>query len=433
MQLSKTQFFLIAGGAIVVGAVILIFTGVIPGLRTGSGALTGDLVVWGVFDDISAVQGTLIKDFTAVNPGVRITYRQMDPRTYEQELINALAAGTGPDVFYFKNSWLPKHGNKLAPLDARALPVQQVRELFPDVVVNDLTSNGQVYALPLYLDTLALYYNKTLLDNASIAQPPRSWNELVAMIPKLRRFDQSGRITRAAIALGSSARTINEATDILSLIMLQRGTEMVNSQFTRAVFASEGLAPVTFYTDFANARSSSYTWDPTMHYSIDAFAEEGAAMMLNYAYQIPEIRAKNPFLNFAVAPMLQIAPDDKQVNYANYFALAVAAGSHDPALAWAFVTFATIDPAANGAYLNAVSRPPALRSLIMPNINDPEIGLFVRQALTATSWPQADASGVDASFTKMLDLINTGQLPIDRALRQAEGEVTELIQKVTGN
>lgn len=426
MNLTKGQLLLIGGGVLLVGLVVVVF---VFFLRPDVANTKGELLIWGVFDSELAIRDTIIADFQKKNKTIRVTYVQKDFRTYEEDLINALAAGTGPDVFFFRNTWLPKHNDKLLPMDPKVYPVQKLQADFPAVVTQDFARNDRVYAMPLYVDTLALFYNKTIFDNAGIPLPPTNWTDFAAVAKNLRRFDQTGRITRAGAAIGSSSRSINEATDLLNLIMLQGGAKMVSPDGSRADFSFDAVDAVKFYTDFANPRSPQYSWSPNLHYSLDAFAEEGVAMIFNYAYQTAALKAKNPFLKFAVASMPQRTGSTRNINYANYFGLAVSNKTKQPEVAWNFIFNAALDPAVNGQYLNAANRPPALRSLIEPNINDPDLGVFVRQSLTATSWPQPDAAGVDAAFSKMLDLVNSGQLPLETALRQAEEEVSTLIRR----
>jgi multiple sugar transport system substrate-binding protein len=429
MNFSKTQMLLIGGGALIVLVLVLLFTGVIPGLRDNTANIKADLIVWGVFDPESAVRDTIISDFATKNKNIRVLYEQKNPATYEQDLVNALAAGTGPDVFFFKNTWLPKHGDKLLPFDQKSFPVQTLESLFPRVVAQDFARDGRVYALPLYVDTLALFYNRAIFDNANIPLPPTDWKSFENTVRELRRFDQNGRITKAAAAIGGSSRSINEATDLLSLIMLQGGSGITTNGGNRSDISLTASDAVAFYTGFANPRSRTYTWDSNQHYSLDAFAEENVAMIFNYAYQIAAIKAKNPFLQFKIAPIPQPAGATRSVNYASYWGLGVSNRSKYPAVAFDFIRNATLDPAVNGKYLNAVNRPPALLTLIEPNLNDPDFGVFVRQSLTATSWKQPDASAIDTVFARMIDLINSGQLPLETALRQAEEQINALINR----
>jgi multiple sugar transport system substrate-binding protein len=428
MNFTKNQIIIAGIVLAVILLLTLIFTGVIPGLRQkgSNDPLKGNLTVWGVFDDEIAVQSTLISEFTAKHPNVAITYRQVDPRTYETDLVNALAAGTGPDVFYVQNTWLSKHSNKLSPRDPKLFTVVNFGDLFPQVVVKDFTKDGSIYAMPLYIDTLVTLYNKNMFDAAGIAQVPKTWSEFEAIIPQLRITDESGRLTQTAAAIGGSNKNINNANDLLYQMMLQQGVEMVSAEKTEVKFANQGQKPLDYYFSFANQRSPNYTWDRGQHYSIDAFAEESVAMIFNYGYQLQELKNKNPFLNIGVAPMLQLNPS-KGITYANYWGLGVSATSQNKDLAWVFVDQATTDGVTNARYLNATKRSPALRSLIAVSLNDVEAGIFAKQALMAASWYQPDGSAVSSIFSNMLELISAGQLNSNKALQQAASQVSELL------
>lgn len=429
MQLSRTQIILAGSVLAIILILTLIFTGVIPGLRQqgSNDPLKGNLTIWGVFDDEIALQSTLISEFTTKHPNVGITYRKIDPRTYEADLINALAAGTGPDIFYVHNNWIPKHANKLSPRDPKLFTVVNFGDLFPQVVVKDFAKNGIVYAMPLYVDTLVTLYNKNMFDAAGVAQVPRTWSEFEAIVPQLRIADENGRLIQSAAAIGGSNRNINNATDLLYQMMLQQGVEMTSPENTEVKFAQTGQKTVDYYFSFASQRSPRYTWDRSRHYSIDAFAEESVAMIFNYGYQLQELKNKNPFLNIGVAPMLQLNPA-KGVTYANYWGLGVSATSPNKELAWMFIDQATTDGVTNARYLNATKRSPALRSLIATSLNDVEAGIFARQALMATSWYQPDSAAVAAIFADMLESISTGQLSSAKALSQAAVQVGELLR-----
>jgi len=86
---------------------------------------------------------------------------------------------------------------------------------------------------------------------------------------------------------------------------------------------SAGENALTFYTQFADNSSPMYSWNIDSHYSLDAFSEGWAAMMLNYSWNIATIQAKSPNLNFSIAPLPQLE-GNQTVNYANYWAFAVS-------------------------------------------------------------------------------------------------------------
>jgi multiple sugar transport system substrate-binding protein len=249
------------------------------------------LEVWGMLDDNEAL-GVIFDNYKKINPNIaEIRYRKISTDTYKKELLEALASGLGPDIFMIHNDWVLNFRNKIVP--APKIPAdgliteQKFRQNFPDVAIFDFVKAGEIYAVPLSVDSLGLYYNKDIFNEAGIIAPPRTWNEFIEDVRKITRINSFGDITRAGAAIGtaySQAGTynINRATDILNLIMLQYNTQMSDSNgritFDRTVSIdsesfSPGEAALNFYTQFAKSGSPNYTWNSRMHYSIDAFSE----------------------------------------------------------------------------------------------------------------------------------------------------------------
>ena len=424
---------------LVAGIAILVFVTLILILRNISGGGTGQRVAlefWGVFDDRTAFDG-VIRGFQNQNPNVTISYRQFSFGDYEGEIVNALAAGRGPDIWMIHNTWLPKHIDKLTPLPSRfkgidgpAMTFKDFQNQFVDVAVNDLTSESQIYGIPLYVDTLALYYNKDLFNNAGITVPPKNWEEFNSIVERLAKLDDSGNIIQSGAATGT-AKNINRSTDILMALMLQSGVQMTDFDKTSATFARSvnntpvGEVALRYYTDFANPSVRTYSWNDSQHYSIDAFSEGQTAMMFNYSHQIAALNEKSSRLNYAVAPMPQINETDIK-NYANYWAVAVSRSSLSSDVAWQFLSYlASKDGTSN--YLTQTFRPSARRDIIDVQKNDLTLGVFANQVLTAKSWYQIDSSAIESIFAEMIDDVNFGRLSIREAIQNAESEVNVLM------
>lgn len=426
MSLTRNQIVILFAGVILIAGLVALL---IYGSKKNTNELSGTINFWGVFDSPAAI-GEVISAYRASQPKVSVVYRQIDPLNYENELINALASGRAPDVIMFHNSWLPKHVNKVAPINPSQISISQYRNLFPQVVEQDFAPDGSIYALPLYIDTLALFYNQDIFDNKSIAVPPKTWEEFEKLVPRLRELDKLGRIQKAAAAIGGSNRSINRAPDLVSLLMLQTGTQMVTNNFQRASFDSkEGVNALNFYTKFANPISPAFTWSDSFGYSLDSFSAGDTAIMFNYAYQAAYLKDKNPFLNFRMIPMLQPETRSQDVNYANYWGLAMTVAAQNKEAAQDFIVKVTSDPAIAERYLSATQRPPALRSLISKYLNDPEIGIFARQALTARSWPQIDNIEIDKVFSDMVVSVLTNRLSTQKAVEEATGKVSQLMEQ----
>ncbi|MDP2648255.1 MAG: extracellular solute-binding protein [Candidatus Yanofskybacteria bacterium] len=421
---------------ILVGSIgLLVFLTVILVIRSFGGSSTQDAVVqfWGVFDDRQSLDA-VIQQFQQKYPNVRVVYRNFSYEDYERNVVDALAAGTGPDVWMIHHTWLPKHKDKLLPMpgEIQGEPLMTIRgfqEQFVDVAYDDLVSAGRIYSMPIYIDTLAMYYDKDLFNSAGITSPAASWDEFNSQVERLTTFDGNRNIIQSGAAIGS-ARNINRSTDILMSLMLQSGVHMTDEDNSSATFSRSvdnqrvGEVALQYYTDFTNPAKLVYCWNESQHYSIDAFSEGTAAMMFNYSHQIEALRQKSRRLNFGIAPMPQLSANTK--TYASYWAPAVAASTRYPEAAWQFVAYAASQEGAT-AYLNQTNRPAARRDIINLQRNDPDIGVFAVQALSAVSWHQVDNVRIEQIFADMIDDVNLGRATIRDALESAETKVNVLM------
>lgn len=444
MSFSRNQIIIIGIVGIITVFFALLFLGIIPGLKKpGAGGGLGpvgkgnETVInfWGIIEndnDEDAIK-TVIEEYQKINKGVRIDFLAFDnPTTYEKTFLNALATGKAPDIFSFHSTWLAKHYDKIIPVPETVFSLNDLQQLFPQVVEQDFVlrqakDKPSVCALPLYIDTLALLYNKDVFDAKAIALPPTSWQAFQNLIPYLREINLLNQIVKPASAIGGSEKSIDNASDLLNLLMMQFGSKMVDN-YGRANFGKEELSALNFYLQFANPSNAYYTWNENFRYSLNSFGDGSTAMIFNYASRIPSIKAKNPYLNIGVAAMPQPfdAAQDKPLNNANYWGLSVSSQSRYSDLAWNFILFASANPQTNEIYLQKAKKPPALRSLIQKYINDPELGVFSRQALTARSWRQPDNQAIKQIFSNMIGSILNGKISPQQGLEQAENEINSL-------
>ena len=419
---------------LIVPIIFLGLTAALPGCKDPV-AEEVELEFWGVFDD-SDVYKPLIEDFNAAFPKIKIKYYKKTYQTYEKDLLEAMASGRGPDIFMLHHTWLLRYEDKIWAAPSELITLKELADNFVDVVYVDFVSDGYITALPLSVDTLALYYNKDIFNTAGLPQPPVTWEEFLTDVEKLTIKDERDNIIRAGAALGT-ARNVNRSTDILAFLMLQSGAQMVNEQRTQATFAQKvnlngkdfypGQRALEFYTDFANPLKSVYTWNTRMNYSLDSFSEGKVVMMLNYSYQMPIIRAKSPYLNFGIAAMPQIEASTKDVNYANYWGLTVSRNSQNPNQAWQFIVWLTAKENAQ-KYLELAKKPTARRDLILGQKDDPDLAVFAEQTLTAYSWEQVDNSTIEQYFADMIESVVLGAATIREAINKAASDVTLLMK-----
>jgi len=424
-NLTKQQKILFGIIAVVVLFIVLVILGIIPGLKTantgpGGSSTTAELEFWGI-DKPEAFQ-ELINDYQTANAGVKINYIQVSPNNYEEKLIDALASRRGPDVLMIKHTWLPKHFEKLYPIPTTSLSVKELGEAFADVVADDMVYQGKIWGLPLWIDTLALYYNKDIFNSAGIALPPTTWQEFQNLSRSLTEKNINGDIQRAGAAIGTSSNIDNSA-DILSLLMLQTDSTITDANGVGIFDDDLGKQAVTFYTSFANPASLYYCWNNSLPESFSAFSQGNVAMVLGYNSDKAKIESKNPYLNYGVALMPQSAKNPDAVkNYADYWALTVSATSQSPAPAWNFI-FYLVNSQQAQKYLIATQKAPASRVLIQAMQKDEKIGVFAKQSLSAKTWLQNNPEHNSAVLKNMIESIVRGYLTLSNAVTQATAQI----------
>lgn len=427
-NLTKNQKIIFFTVAIIILIVVLMAVGILPGLKKKSGN-TGNqaqisLEFWGI--DSAEAFKTAIDGYQNINQNIKINYRQVAPADYEETLIDALASQRGPDILMFNHFWLPKHFEKFYPVPTALLSIKQFREAFADVAAEDLVWQEKIYGLPLWIDTLALFYNKDLFNGAGIALAPATWQEFQKDSQLLTDKALTGEIKKSGSALGT-ASNVNNAADILSALMIQSGSSITKPD-GQADFNNEAShQALAFYTAFSNPASASYSWNDNFADSLDAFSQSKVAMIIDYSSSRDKIKNKNPYLNYGVASLPQLTADQSSVkNYADYWALGVSAISKYPTSAWDFIFYLTGYQQAK-EYLAVTGKPPAGRILIKEMLDDEKIGVFAKQALSAKSWLQKDAEKNRQIFLNMIESVVKGRLSVDNALTQAAEEINKTL------
>lgn len=235
------------------------------GFKSTSEKYAVPLEVWGVFDDSDAY-GSILADYRKINPYVtEIKYKKLNVDTYKQDLLDALASGKGPDIFLVHNSWVPSFRDKIVAAPATFADEKGFRDAFVDVAVSDFMGNDKkIYGVPLSVDSLGLYYNKDIFNAAGILTPPSTWEEFEQDTKLLTKVDGFGTIAQSGAAIGT-AYNINRSTDILSAMMLQSGVPFQSAD-SKGVNLKNGESALSFYTKFADSKSTAYTWNTRQHY-----------------------------------------------------------------------------------------------------------------------------------------------------------------------
>src|SRR3989344_192721 len=164
-------------------ALMLIGVGVFAsfgGVLGGGG--TGQVVIWGTLDG-TMMNNVLTSLRNADETFQDVSYTEKNSATYDTELLNAMAAGTGPDLFLVDSDKLHSFSDKIITIPYRLVSQNVFLNSFVDESELFLTTQCEL-ALPFTIDPPVMYSNRDLLATAGLGEPPRHWNELLAVGPK---------------------------------------------------------------------------------------------------------------------------------------------------------------------------------------------------------------------------------------------------------
>jgi len=393
-----------------------------------SATSVGPVVIWGDIDS-KAMDAVLQQAADQNQDFEQVKYVRKDSATYESELVNALADGSGPDLFILRQDYLLRNAGRIIPVPAASLPPAQFNTLFIDAANIFSGSNGAL-GVPIITDPLVLYWNKDTLSAAGYAKPPGTWGEVQGMGERLQKRDDSGAIVKSAIALGEYANVTN-AKDILTVLILQAGGGIVardnSGRLIPALLSggSSGQAEsaLRFYTEFANPSRPHYSWNRSLSESQKAFAAGDVALYIGFASEGPTIATMNPNLNLAVAALPQIENGDYVVDTARVYGISISrtARNQQGALAVA-LQFATASTGMAKNLATALGVPSALRDVL----SAPAVGasdLYRRAALISRSWFDPDPVKTSGIFRAMIENITSGSLSVTDAVQRANSEL----------
>jgi len=391
-----------------------------------------EIKMWGVFDNTNDIY-PFIRSYQAEYPHVKINYQKKSFSEYENVLLNGLASRTGPDIFVMHNTWLPKYEDKISPVPEDMISLQAFRDTFVSVTEDDLIDNDRIYALPLYVDTLVMYYNYDHYRATKYGKPAPTWKEFTEDIKRLNIVDPSTRIlNRSAVALGTE-NNVDQSADILMQFFLQYGVNFYNSDHTKATFSSpQGVKAFEHYLSFSNPKNKNYSWNASMDDDIYNFINGKVSTIIGYSYLYEQIAAQSRTkgLDFRIAAMPQL--DIKSpINYADYWAYTVnnTSGKEDEQKmrhAWNFIkTMVSEDSASN--YLENTMRPAARRLLVEKQESDNQLGVFAKQVRYAKSVKSFDREKYNQILEDAIEDARTGNSRVSISLSKAAQEVNNLV------
>ena len=359
--------------------------GMLLGLMVSVGAIAGakaqtvEIEYWQyVFDARVKAMNELIKRFEAANPNIKVKQTTFPYADYQTKIAAAMPAGQGPDVVQLFYGWLDNFVSAkfIQPLPRDAFPPATIeKEFYP--IVSAMKRDGEYYALPTAVRSLALFYNKKLFQEAGLDPntPPKTVDELLDFAKKTTKRDGAGNMLSAGITLDFPGQDYHWWRETL---LRQNGGAPYSDDNRKVTYDSEaGAKSLNWYADLQRVHKVGQVG--FMDEGQAAFRAGRAAMTVDGSFRLGAFGGIKAF-EWGVAE-LPASADGKKANFASYWVNGITTKPTGEKLEAAkkFLAFVTT-PEAMQLWLETVGELPARKAAAETekNLNHPVYGPFLK-------------------------------------------------------
>ncbi len=279
----------------------------------------------------------IMKDFTN-ETGIK-TQIQVTPWEQYWTMLEAGATGGSlPDVFWMYSNEIARYSEyeMLLDLTDRIKDSKKLEmDKFPKDIVQIYNWEGtKQYAVPKDIDTIALWYNKTMFDEAGVPYPDKNWtwDDFAAAAKKLTKTDGS--------QYGFALRPTNDQAG-WNNIVYDMGGYVISDDKKSSGFDQPGtIKALTFVTDLMK-EGCTPPYEVMAENTEEALFEAGkVAMVTMGSWMLPEL-CNNDYVkaNCDIAMLPKDAATGKRISIYNGLGWAASANTGMPDEAWKLIEY----------------------------------------------------------------------------------------------
>jgi ABC-type glycerol-3-phosphate transport system substrate-binding protein len=385
-------------------------------------AALGPVSISFVTHDFEPWRNTMLQwteDYMTMYPNVKISYVTYPMTDMVTKLVTGFESGTGDTVMGIYGPWLAELAAGGYLDEAPPWVMDMLKEDFYPIAIDAASYNGKLYGVIQHVGTPLPTINVALYQAAGISESdyPKTFDQLVAQIPKLDKKDAKGAWQNQAICLP----TMDVFTIIdWSTVLFAYGGRILNESMTKAAFNTpEGLAATQVYKKIHYKDA-----DPNL------FPAGKCAMWWYGSWSRPMITAVSPNMQVKVLEPLAGPVKKVHANYVWSWVVNSHATSAQKQVAWDFIKYIT-RPGAQIVFWNVVHVMPTRKSVYTdPSIkNDTYLQAFGQYVNETEVYypPLPNWEPVEKALIRDLQNLISGQVSEQQFLDQAEKDVNGIL------
>lgn len=280
----------------------------------------------------AALIETMAAEFEEANPDINIEISVNGWADYWTALEAAATGGSLPDTFWMHSNNIYYYGSNDQLLDLTDyIAGSDLVDLanYPQGLNEIYNIEGKQYAVPKDYDTIALWYNKTLFDEAGIAYPDETWTWDTMK-------DAARKLTKADGSQYGFCAGLHNQEGYYNFVY-QNGGEIITADRTSGYAQEETIAGIEEYFSYVKEGLSPEIYDDQAR--AQAIENGLCAMGLFGSWNLSGFAASdfmNENFDCAVLPM---SNDGGRATIFNGLGNAIAANTKHPQEAWRWVEY----------------------------------------------------------------------------------------------
>ncbi|GGP01671.1 sugar ABC transporter substrate-binding protein [Nonomuraea glycinis] len=376
---------------------------------------------YGVWDATQqAVMQELATEFTKTHPNVAVDVQLTPWVDYWTKLKAAVSGGAAPDVFWMNgpNFQLYASNGVIKPIEE-----QVDTSVWPKPLVDLYTYEGKLYGLPKDMDTVGVWYNKTLFDAAKVKYPADDWTWADFKEAAAELTDPD----KGVHAVGAQLTSFQEYQ---YNTIYQAGGHVISPDGKKSGYDDpKTIEGLKFWTDLIAAKQSPDLKTMTDTATLQLFEAGKLAMYWGGSWNVAEF-TKNDYTKDKV-DVAPLPKGEKQATIIHGVANVMSAKTEHPAEAWEFVKFLGSKPAAdilgkkgpipayNGTQSDWVAAHPELK--LQTFLDAVAYAVPYPVSKNTAAWQEAELTHLTKAWT--------GEVPIEKAATDLATGMNDLLAK----
>lgn len=384
-------------------------------------------------EESQSVMNEIINIYNSQHPNVKWT---IEPAFTEDKLLAQIAAGNPPSASMLKTTdFVPTFAAKGAIQSLEPWIKKDNFDLnqFAQASTYSASLLGHQYALPYFMDTYGLYYNKDLFAKAGIDHPPETLEELIEDAKKLTVTGPDGQYTQ----LGFLPQFVKESEGYLF------GGRYATPEGKVTATDPNVVKGVTWLVDFwkafdpdkiARFQSSNQGAASGLH----PFTVGKVGMMISGEWFMPNIIKQAPNMNYGVAPIPYPSghPEFKNVGSVGGNPMVIPKGAKDPEQAWELIKWLSTEGQRLGVqpkyYKDDLLAVPSLKELA----NNPTLAPSEQMAFfwkysgekNVTPFPPIpEAATFGKQLSTNIQQAEMGKMTVQQALEDVQKQIAPMV------